>query len=112
MAFQEKNSKTKMIKCHQFAYSLDWLKDNIENSQILLVRRGNKECFDWWKEAGGWDISYPNYQWYVDDHHMYHYIEAENKLADDFVKRTGNTWSMFDSEDAKFSDVKICLIKT
>jgi hypothetical protein len=43
---------------------------------------------------------------------MYHYIEAENKLADDFVKRTGNTWSMFDSEDAKFSDVKICLIKT
>ena len=39
-----------------------------------------KECFDWWKQAGGWDISYPNYQWYVDDHHMLHYIEAEKNF--------------------------------
>ena len=39
-AFDDKNSKTKMIKCHQFAYNLDWLHENIPNSNILLVKRG------------------------------------------------------------------------
>ena len=37
--FSEQNIKTKMIKCHQFAHSLDWLYENIPNSNILLVLR-------------------------------------------------------------------------
>lgn len=85
---------TKMVKCHQFAYNLWWLYRNVPNANILLVKRGNQECFDWWKQAGGWDISYPNYTWYVDDHHMEHYIEAENKLANMFVQRITN-WEPF-----------------
>ena len=31
-----------MIKCHQFAYNLNWLHENIINSNILLVKRGNQ----------------------------------------------------------------------
>ena len=87
-AFDDKNSKTKMIKCHQFAYNLDWLHENIPNSNILLVKVLTKNALIGRKQAGGWDISYPNYQWYVDDHHMLHYIEAENKLANDFTEYT------------------------
>ena len=79
--------QTKMIKCHQFAYGLDWLKENVPYSNILLVRRDTDLAFDWWKEAGGWNITYPNYQWYVDDEHMRHYIDTEIKLADVFVKK-------------------------
>lgn len=116
---------TKMIKCHQFAYNLRWLYDNVPNSNILLVNRGNKECFDWWKQAGGWDITYPNYKWYVDDHHMQHYIEAENKLANHFVThRTAweplnERWLTYTFGEhnikldvEKYNDVKVALIET
>ena len=118
-------AKPKMIKCHQFAYGLDWLYRNIENSQILLVKRENQECFDWWKEAGGWNIYYPKYTWYINDNHMMHYIEAENKLSNDFVKRNGD-WEDFNEDwlteeygehnieisKDNYKDVKVCLIKT
>ena len=117
--------KTKMIKCHQFAYGLDWLKANIPNSNILLVKRDSDRAFDWWKRAGGWDISYPNYTWYVDDVHMQHYIETEIKLANIFVKETDNEWSTFTKEWVEenfgtsemdipnnYDDVEVCLIRT
>tara|TARA_B100000123_G_C25722348_1_gene425202 strand:- start:168 stop:806 length:639 start_codon:yes stop_codon:yes gene_type:complete len=121
-AFDGKGTGTKMIKCHQFAYNLDWLYNNVPNSNILLVQRGNKECFDWWKQAGGWDITYPKYDWYMDDHHMQHYIEAENLLANLFV----DEWSNFTEEwitdnfgkhsikldMKKYHDVKVCLVRT
>lgn len=116
---------TKMVKCHQFAYSLGWLRrKNIPNSNILLVRRGNQECFDWWKEAGGWDITYPNYTWYGDDDHMRHYIEAENKLATEFVSRRSE-WEPFTERwlthtfgphniklSESFNDVQVALVQS
>ena len=117
--------QTKMIKCHQFAYGLDWLKENVPYSNILLVRRDTDLAFDWWKEAGGWNITYPNYQWYVDDEHMRHYIDTEIKLADVFVKKY-QQWEYL-TEDwitehfgshsievplNKYDDTQVCLITT
>jgi len=116
---------TKMIKCHQFSYNLGWLRRNVPNANILLVKRGNQECFDWWKQAGGWDITYPEYKWYIDDNHMQHYIEAENKLAAEFVSRRAD-WETFNERwlsltfgphniklDAeKYADVKVALVET
>ena len=124
--FSDKHSdKSKMIKCHQFAYGLDWLKENIRLSNILLVKRDSDQSFDWWKEAGGWDITYPDYSWYVDDVHMRHYIDTEIKLANEFVQKTGNEWVKFDLEwlTENFGtnsikdiinkdDVEVCLIRT
>ena len=122
--FSDKHSdKPKLIKCHHFAYGLDWLKENIRLSNILLVKRDSDKSFDWWKQAGGWDITYPDYSWYVDDVHMRHYIDTEIQLADMFVKNTNNKWSQF-TEDwitenfgfhsislpNNYSDVEICLI--
>ena len=123
--FKTLSDKPKLIKCHQFAYGLDWLKENIQGSNILLVKRDSDKSFDWWKQAGGWDISYPNYTWYVDDGHMRHYIDTEIKLANIFVNSTGNEWATFDKKwlDENFgesdveipdsySDVEVCLIHT
>ena len=56
---------------------------------------------------------------------MMHYIEAENKLSNDFVRRHGD-WEDFNEEwlteeygehsieidKNKYNDVKVCLIKT
>ena len=115
----------KMIKCHQFAYGLDWLKENVPTSNILLVKRDADASFDWWKEAGGWDITYPNYQWYIDDAHMKHYIDTEIKLANMFVEKMDNQWSHFTEEwltenfgshsialTDKYDDTEVCLIHT
>ena len=101
------------------------MKENIQGSNILLVKRDSDKSFDWWKQAGGWDISYPNYAWYVDDVHMQHYIDTEIKLANIFVNSTGNEWATFDKKwlDENFgesdiiipdsySDVEVCLIHT
>jgi hypothetical protein len=124
--FSDKTSdKTKMIKCHQFAYGLDWLKENVPHSNILLIKRGSDDSFDWWKEAGGWDITYPDYSWYIDDVHMRHYIDTEIKLANLFVQKTGNEWVKFDKEwiennfgtltstvSVNYEDVEVCLIRT
>lgn len=124
-AWDGQGTGTKMVKCHQFAYSLWWLYRNVPNSNILLVRRGDQECFDWWKQAGGWDITYPNYQWYIDDSHMQHYIETENKLANSFVQRFGG-WEQFNErwltytfgehditlDMEKYSDLQVALIHT
>ena len=118
--------QTKMIKCHQFAYGLDWLKKNVPSSNILLVKRETNASFDLWKEAGGWKITYPNYQWYIDDAHMRHYIDTEIRLADMFVDKTNNSWSHFTEEWLtenfgthsikipmdKYNDTEVCLIST
>ena len=123
-AFDENEFRTKLIRCHQFAYNLSWLYNNVNNSNILLVRRGNQDCFDWWTQAGGWDISYPRYDWYIDDDHMQHYIEVENKLSNDFVCNIAK-WEKFDEEwleinfgkhglviPKSYHDVEVCLINT
>ena len=113
-----------MIKCHQFAHSLDWLYENIPNSNILLVLRPNKECFDWWKQAGGWDITYPDYSWYCDDPTMKAQIQIENTLSDEFVEKHSD-WKPYTTEwitknfgehsielDSRHNDIKVCLIDT
>ena len=117
--------QSKMIKCHQFAYGFDWLKENVPNSDILLVKRDSDKSFDWWKQAGGWDITYPNYSWYIDDVHMQHYIDNEIKLANLFVAKTDNEWTQFTenwitenfgqhtiSLSEKYNDTEVCLIRT
>ena len=117
--------QTKMIKCHQFAYGLDWLKKNVPNSNILLVKRDSGEAFDWWKEAGGWGITYPKYDWYMNDKTMRSRIQTEIRLANEFVNKNAK-WSQFTEEwltenfgthsitvpTDKYHDTEVCLITT
>ena len=117
--------QTKMIKCHQFAYGLDWLKKNVPNSNILLVKRDSGEAFDWWKEAVGWGITYPKYDWYMNDRTMRSRIQTEIRLANKFVNKNAK-WSQFNEEwltenfgnhsitipNDKYHDTEVCLITT
>ena len=48
------------------------------HSPIVLVYRTNQDCFDWWHEAGGWNITYPSYSWYKDDAKMKEEIARQN----------------------------------
>ncbi len=52
---------------------------------IVLVYRHDEDCFNWWKQAGGWDITYPNYKWYKDDATMKQQIALQNQAVRKFV---------------------------
>jgi len=98
-------NSVKVILSHNFAYYLDDIAKTFPKSKIVLCYRPNDVCYDWWHEAGGWDITYPSYEWYknngkydyntkaseVDNANMKHEIEQQNKAILDFCYEKGLT---------------------
>jgi hypothetical protein len=84
-AFLE-SGPNKIIKSHVLAEHISKL-NLLFPDPVVLVYRYNEDCFDWWKEAGGWDITYPNYQWYQNDLVMRHQIEIQNEAILQFKEQ-------------------------
>ena len=75
--------KTKLIKSHAIAEDLSYFK----NYPIIMVHRDDKTCIDWWYEAGGFDISYPDYKpYYKDRKTMWEKIQAQNIGIRQFIR--------------------------
>ena len=74
----------RIIKSHTFAHELNHLKDL--GYPIIMVYRNDFECLEWWKLCGEFNITYPNYQHFVNLDHMWGHIQAENKDIMQFVK--------------------------
>ena len=74
----------RIIKSHTFAHTLDELKQS--GHPIVMVYRNDHECFKWWVKAGGFGITYPNYQHFQDLDEMWVHIQKENKDIMQFVK--------------------------
>ena len=74
----------RLIKSHTFAHQLDHLKDpdydfETPSYPIVMVYRNDYECMKWWLEAGGFDITYPNYKpYYKDEENMWKQIQLQN----------------------------------
>ena len=67
----------RIIKSHTFAHQLDHLKD--AGFPIIIVYRNNYESMKWWLEAGGFDITYPNYKpYYYNEKNMWKQIQLQN----------------------------------
>ena len=80
------SDKIRIIKSHVLSKHVDRLADLFDDP-IVLVYRHNQDCFDWWKQAGGWDITYPNYQWFKDDETIKQQIVLQNQCIRNFVSR-------------------------
>ena len=79
----------RIIKSHTFAHQLDELKDL--GYPIVMVRRNNLECYDWWMQAGGFDITYPNYKtYYKDPDNMWSQIVSQNRAITQFIQQQLN----------------------
>ena len=74
----------RIIKSHTFAHDLDELKTL--GFPIVMVYRNDIECFNWWNDAGGFDITYPNYSYFKDQDTMWTHIQSENKDTMQFIK--------------------------
>lgn len=87
----------KLVKSHDWAYSLDKVKKKFPNDWIILVYRDNAASFKWWKEAGGWDIKYPSYRAYQNDVIMTREIDWQNTAIKEFANDHNLQWHKFDS---------------
>lgn len=73
----------RVIKSHTFAHDLPRL--STLGYPIVMVYRSHLECYDWWVQAGGFDITYPNYQYYENLEKMKIHIQNQNKDINRFI---------------------------
>ena len=92
---------TKLLMSHEWPYYFDDIIEKYPDAWIQLVYRNNIASFDWWKYAGGWDITYPNYNWYEDDAGMRREIKQQNYLIVSFVNDHKLQWS----QHSRYKDV-------
>ena len=86
-AFDSNNtSRIRFVRCHWFAYQLDWIKENLPEVDILMMFRESNMCYEWWHRSGGWDIQYPSYKWYGDSEMMRRQIIIENECMIKFMR--------------------------
>ena len=84
---------TKLLMSHEWPYYFEDIQDRYPDAWIQLVYRPDWESFLWWKQAGGWDITYPNYDWYENDVLMRERIAEQNKLILDFGQKHAVQWT-------------------
>ena len=86
------SSGSKLLMSHEWPYYFNEIQERYPLAWIQLVYRPDWESFLWWKKAGGFDITYPNYDWYETDYLMTKRIEEQNKLILDFGQKHSVQW--------------------
>lgn len=76
--FSNWNYGIKIIKSHWFSYHIPLLCEWFPKAKFIAFYMDDKFCFDWWHKVGGWNITYPHYDWYKNDERMQLQIEIEN----------------------------------
>jgi len=92
---------TRIIKSHEWAYCLDRVKENFPTDWIMLVYRPDMASYAWWHEAGGFNIEYPDYSWYVNSAVMLGEIAKQNQAILEFAHQHNATWGYFNSRWVK-----------
>ena len=83
---------TKLLMSHEWPYHFDNIMERYPDAWIQLVYRPDWASFLWWKQAGGFNITYPNYDWYETDYLMTNRIQEQNELILDFGQKHSVQW--------------------
>ena len=78
----------RIIKSHNFSHRLNQLCGL--GYPIVMVHRNDYECYKWWQNAGGFNITYPSYAGYLDLDNMWQQIQKENSATLNFIKDNSN----------------------
>ena len=118
------NHDTKIIKCHDWCYMLDEIKEKFPKDWILMTYRPDHDCYAWWFEVGGFNISYPNYQSYKSNAQMLASIIEQNAMMLEWVHKNNYTWQPYtrkwvldnfghdaEFDESLYSHNLVCLIK-
>lgn len=82
----------KLHKSHEWSYVLPEITKLFPNDWVILIYRNDVDSFDWWKQAGGWNIKYPSYDYYVNDEGMQKHIKDMNKNILKFAQQKKLNW--------------------
>ncbi len=74
----------RIVKCHTFAHELEELKN--KGYPIVMVQRPSYSCREWWKLCGGFNITYPNYEYYANMNEMWKHIKKQNRDIGTFIR--------------------------
>jgi len=100
----EESDSYRIIRCHQFVHSLDWLTENFPKSKIIVVSRHLNGCIDGWFGAGGFDITYPDYhEYYKDEKTMLEKMDVEIRLANKWIYK--NNLSVHVAQYSHWKDI-------
>ena len=89
---------TRLVKSHNWPDKFEEIEKKFPDDWIMLVYRPDQAAFAWWHEAGGFQIEYPNYSWYVDSNTMLYEIARSNKLMLDYACQKRAAWNYFTAE--------------
>ena len=93
---------TKLLLSHEWPYHFEKIQDTFPSAWIYLIYRNDLKSFLWWKQAGGFAITYPNYDWYVDDATMMSRIEEQNHLILSFAQKHKLSWEQHQTHNDIF----------
>ena len=89
----------KVIKSHEWIDHVNQIKALYPHTaQIMLVYRPDQTSFAWWHEAGGFQIKYPNYDYYENSAGMLAEITRCNQKILQTAYQHNATWSYFTSQ--------------
>jgi len=89
----------------------------------MLVYRPNEVSNAWWHQAGGFEISYPNYSHYKNSENMFDAIKEQNNNILRFAHKHNATWNYFTTEwikttfgldievNTSYDDILVSIIK-
>jgi len=63
----------------------------------MLIHRPDEASFNWWKDAGGFNIHYPSYTAYINDDIMKREITWQNQAILRFAEEHKLEWRRLDS---------------
>lgn len=90
---------TRLHKSHEWAYSLDQIKESYPEDWIMLVHRPDMACYAWWHEAGGFSIEHPDYKpYYRDSINMFTEIQQMNAAIFRFSQQQDLAWHHISSQ--------------
>lgn len=102
----------RLLKSHLFARHLTFLAAMLPKAHFVLVYRKDEECLDWWLEAGGFSITFPDYSWYREVENMRAQIAADNRAILQFVEQRGLRLSRLRSLRPLFDALGLTLSRT
>ena len=87
-----KGTGIKLHKSHEWSLILDDIADLYDRSGIILIYRPNEVSLNWWLQAGGFNITYPNYDYYKNEKTMAKHIATQNDAILKFAHKHNLVW--------------------
>ena len=85
----------RLVKSHNWPDKFAEIEKVFPDDWIMLVYRPDMASHAWWHEVGGFQIKYPEYQWYKDSNTMLYEITRSNKQILEYAHSKQATWNYF-----------------